>query len=46
MTNEESRALICGTTIYHVTLTNSDGSALRAMVNGRVRLWKRSPERL
>lgn len=30
---------------YHVTLRNSDGSALRARRNGKTKIWKRSPER-
>ena len=29
---------------YHCTLTNTDGSQLRARVNGKCKTWKRHPE--
>lgn len=31
--------------LYHLTLTNADGSALRARVNGKCRTWKRDESR-
>lgn len=31
------------TTLYHATLRNSDGSALRARVNGKCKVWVRRP---
>lgn len=37
--------LSVGRTLYHKTLRNEDGSALRARVNGKCRTWKREPER-
>ncbi len=30
---------------YHITLRNRDGSALRARANGKVKTWKRDPNR-
>lgn len=32
-----------GHTLYHATLRNRDGSALRARVNGQVRTWVTRP---
>lgn len=40
----EATALDQGTLIYHRTLRNADGTALRARVNGRPRLWKTRPD--
>jgi len=34
-----------GTTLYHVTAKNADGTPARARVNGAIKLWKRSPEK-
>ncbi len=33
------------TTLYHVTLRNSDGSAVRARTNGKCKVWKRDLSR-
>ncbi len=33
------------TTIYHATLRNADGSAVRARANGKCKVWKRDPSR-
>ena len=32
-----------GATVYHRTLRNSDGTPLRARVNGRIKTWKTRP---
>lgn len=32
------------TTLYHVTLRNADGSATRARVNGKCKVWKTRPK--
>lgn len=45
MTKEIAESLPTGRTIYHKTWTNADGSAFRARVNGRIKTWKREPER-
>jgi hypothetical protein len=45
MTSEEAKALRLGTTLFHLTARNADGTALRARVNGAVKLWKRDPSR-
>ncbi len=34
-----------GETFHHVSETNSDGTPLRARVNGRCKTWKRDPKR-
>lgn len=46
ITLEQAKALRYGTTLYHVSNTNADGSAQRWKVNGAVKTWKRSPERV
>lgn len=33
------------TTLYHYRMRNRDGSALRARVNGKCKVWKRDPKR-
>lgn len=43
ITREIALSLGHGTTLYHRTLTNRDGSAVRARVNGRCQVWKRRP---
>jgi len=45
MTNEEAKALTLSQTLYHLTARNADGTALRARVNGAVKLWERDPSR-
>ena len=45
MTKAELSALSHGAVLHHKTLTNSDGSPLRARVNGTLRTWKRDPSR-
>jgi hypothetical protein len=34
-----------GRIFYHVRLRNADGTAVRARVNGKCKLWKQEPER-
>jgi hypothetical protein len=41
----QAETLSHGHILYHITLRNKDGSALRARVNGRLQTWKRDPER-
>jgi hypothetical protein len=42
MTTDEARALATS----HVAFVDRDGNIRRAKVNGRVRTWKRSPDRV
>ncbi len=46
ITLEQAKALRPGDILYHDTHRNSDGSAQRWKVNGKVKTWKRSPERV
>ena len=46
MNFSEAENLHRGQTLYHVREKNSDGSALRVRVNGRVRTWRRSPGKI
>jgi len=46
ITLEQAKALTWRDTLYHVTNRNSDGSPQRWRVNGKVKTWKRSPERV
>jgi len=46
LTLEQAKALRFGQILYHVENRNADGSAQRWRVNGKVRTWKRSPERV
>jgi len=46
ITLEQAKELTHGVKLYHATLRNADGSALRARVNGQVKTWKRSPARV
>lgn len=43
ITLDEAKALRLGTTLFHITARNADRTALRARVNGAVKLWKRDP---
>ena len=45
----KDEALILGdrwgnSTLYHVSLRNSDGSPVRCRVNGRCKIWKTRPD--
>ena len=46
LTFAEALQLKSGTTLYHVSHRNADGSAQRWRVNGKVKTWKRDPSRL
>ena len=46
ITLEQAKALKHGEILYHVSNRNSDGTAQRWRVNGKVQTWKRSPERV
>ena len=46
ITFEEAKNLTHGQTIYHTHYKNADGSPQRWRVNGQVKLWKRSPQRI
>jgi hypothetical protein len=43
LTVEQAKALTYRTTLYHVTSRNSDGTPLRARVNGAPQTWKTRP---
>jgi len=42
----QAKSLTHGTTLYHATNRNADGSPQRWRVNGKAKTWKRSPERV
>jgi len=44
ITLEQAKQLAHGTTIYHATNKNADGSPQRWRVNGKAALWKTAPE--
>ena len=46
ITLEQAKQLQYRQTLYHVSNRNADGSPQRWRVNGAVKLWKRSPERI
>ena len=46
ITLTQAKSLTHGTTLYHVKHTNADGSPQRWRVNGKVKRWKRSPDRI
>lgn len=46
ITLEQARALKYGDILYHTKNKNSDGTPQRWRVNGAVKVWVRSPERL
>jgi hypothetical protein len=43
---KQAKKLRPGQTIYHLSNRNADGTAQRWRVNGKVKTWKRSPERV
>ncbi len=43
---KKAKELQHGTTLYHVNNRNADGTPQRWRVNGKVKTWKRSPERV
>ena len=44
ITRENVETLHRGQILHHVTVLNADKTPLRARVNGKVKLWKTSPE--
>lgn len=46
ITLEEARGLTRGQVLYHVSHRNADGTAQRWRVNGEVKTWVRSPEKV
>ena len=46
ITLEQAKALRPGDILHHTINKNYDGSPRRWKVNGKVKLWKRSPERV
>ena len=40
------KSLRSGSIVHHKTVKNADGTPARARVNGNVKTWKRSPERV
>jgi hypothetical protein len=46
ITLEQAKALTSGTILYHINHRNSDGSPERWRVNGKVKTWKREPNRV
>jgi hypothetical protein len=46
ITLEQAKKLSVGTILYHVENKNADGTPQRWKVNGKVKTWKRSPERV
>jgi hypothetical protein len=44
MDREQIKALDSNQTIYHASVKNADGSALRARVSGGMKEWKTKPE--
>jgi len=46
ITLEQAKELTGNDILYHVRNRNADGSPQRWRVNGQVKTWKRSPERV
>ena len=46
ITFDQALQLTLGTTLYHGYYQNADGTPQRWRVNGRVKTWVRSPERI
>ena len=46
MTLEQAKQLKRGSVIYDKMYQNADGTPARWKINGAVKLWKRSPERI
>lgn len=41
---KDAKKLKHGQTIYHKTMTNADGTPMRARVTGKVKTWKTRPQ--
>jgi hypothetical protein len=46
LTLEQAKALKHGQILYHTVNCNTDGTAQRWRVNGKVKTWKRNPNRI
>ena len=46
ITINQAKDLKHGDMLYHVTNKNADGSPQRWRVNGKVKRWKRTPDRI
>ena len=46
ITLDQAKDLKHGDILYHVTYKNADGTPQRWRVNGKVKLWKRSPDKI
>ena len=46
ITLEQAKALKYRQTLYHTVFRNADGTPQRWRVNGRVKTWVRSPQRV
>lgn len=46
ITLDQAKQLTHGTILYHVTNRNADNTPQRWRVNGKVKRWKRSPDRI
>jgi len=46
ITLEQAKSLKSGDILYHVKNKNADGSAQKWKVNGKIKTWKRSPEKV
>ena len=46
LTLEQAKELKHGQIVFHTNHKNSDGSAQRWRVNGKVKTWKRNPEKV
>jgi len=46
LTLDQAKELKHGTIVYHTINKNSDGSAQKWKVNGKVKTWKKNPEKV
>jgi hypothetical protein len=46
MTIDEAKSLFSGQVIVHKKYKNADKTALRARVNGKIKTWKRNPNKI
>ena len=46
LTLDQARQLTVGTILYHKSYRNADGTPQRWRVNGKIKTWVRSPDRI
>ena len=46
MTIEEVKQLKYTQELYHITETNRDGTSVRIRISGKVKIWKRNPNKV